>query len=187
MQIILYLTYFFLSGVASDTNLVLSGSSTSCADNVLCKWMPGDGYACKVAGGNQDIKTTDCEALAIHYRRWATEEITFNVIIQSLGRIIALCENRNACEVDRNATAQILEELDTLRGRLSAAAVLSVTQLLIVLVYLVVNGILLLVKRCKKHQAKQLEQEVELMENRLQERKTKRRAATAARSSPKAQ
>ena len=185
MQIILYLICSSLSGVVSDTNLVLSGSSTSCADNVLCKWKHGDGYACKVAGSNQDVQTTNCEALAIHYQPWAAEEGTFRVIAQSLGVVVN--ENRNAFEVVGNATTEILEELKTLKGRLSAAAVLSVTQLLIVIVYLVVNGVLLLVRRCKKHQAKQLEQEVELMENRLQERKTKRRAATAARSSPKAQ
>ena len=131
------------------------------------------------------MKATTCEALAIQYRRWASEAIAWKGVIKGVEACIN--ENRAAFEVVGNATTQILEELDTLRGRLSAAAVLSVTQLLIVLVYLVVNGILLLVKRCKKHQAKQLEQEVELMENRLQERKTKRRAATAARSSPKAQ
>ena len=185
MQIILYLTCSILSGVVSNTNLVLSGSSTSCADNVLCKWKHGDGYACKVAGSNQDVQTTNCEALAIHYQRWATEQTTFSVILQSLG--VAVNENRNSFEVVGNATSEILQELQTLKGRLSAAAVLSVTQLLIVIVYLVVNGVMLLVKKCRKHQAKQLEEELEMMENRLQERKTKRRAATGARPSPKAQ
>ena len=77
----------------------------------------------------------------------------------------------------------LLEENKTLRNRQAAAAAISVTQLLIVIIYLLVIGVSYLVKCFKEQQEKQLVENLELMESRLQERKNKRRSA--ARSSPK--
>ena len=77
----------------------------------------------------------------------------------------------------------LLEENETLRKRQAAAAAISVAQLLIFLAYLGTIGISYLVKCFKKQQEKQLVENLELMESRLQERKNKRRSA--ARSSPK--
>ena len=122
MQVIQILICSSLSGVVSNTNLVLSDSNTSCATNLLCKYQPGDGYSCKTAGGNQDVQTTNCEALAIHYRRWAVEHISFDIILESLG--VAIDEKKHSFEVVGNANSEILEELVTLRGRIAAAAVL---------------------------------------------------------------
>ena len=73
----------------------------------------------------------------------------------------------------------VLEENKTLRNRQAAAAAISVSQLLIVIIYLLVIGVSYLVKRCKKHQKKLAEEELELIETRLQERKSKRRAAAS--------
>ena len=73
----------------------------------------------------------------------------------------------------------LLEENETLRKIQAAAAAISVTQLLIVIIYLLVIGVSYLVKRCKKHQKKLAEEELELIETRLQERKSKRRAAAS--------
>ena len=70
-----------------------------------------------------------------------------------------------------------------MKGRQAAAAAISVGQLLIFLAYIGTIGINYLVKCFKKQQEKQLVENLELMESRLQERKTKRRSA--ARSSPK--
>ena len=77
----------------------------------------------------------------------------------------------------------LLEENETLRKRQAAAAAISVSQLLIVIIYLLMIGVSYLVKCFKKQQEKQLVENLELMESRLQERKNKRRSA--ARSSPK--
>ena len=66
---------------------------------------------------------------------------------------------------------QLVEENKTLRNRQAAAAAISVCQLLIVIIYLMVIGIIYIVKCFKEQQAKQLEQNLELMESRLQERK----------------
>ena len=69
------------------------------------------------------------------------------------------------------------EALQTLRGRQAVAAAISVTQLLIVIAYLVVSGLMYVIKCVKEKQAIQLEENLLQMENRLQERKTKRRSA----------
>ena len=76
----------------------------------------------------------------------------------------------------QNAAIQILVELDTLMGRQALAATIQVFQLLLFLVYLVVQGVVCTVKKCKKHRATQVEEEVELMESRLMERKSRIRA-----------
>ena len=78
---------------------------------------------------------------------------------------------------------QLQEDLQTVKGRQAVAAAISVSQLLIVIIYLLVIGVSYLVKCFKKQQEKQLVENLELMESRLQERKNKRRLA--ARSSPK--
>ena len=72
---------------------------------------------------------------------------------------------------------QLVEENKTLRNRQAAAAVISVCQLLIVIIYLLVIGVIYIVKCFKVQQAKQLEQNLQEMEERLQERKSKRRSA----------
>ena len=72
---------------------------------------------------------------------------------------------------------QLVVENETLRNRQAAAAVLQVTQFLMVILYFLMIGIVYLVKCFKTQQAKQLEQNLQEMEERLQERKNKRRSA----------
>ena len=74
---------------------------------------------------------------------------------------------------------QVLEELEVLRGRLAAAAVLSLTQLAIVVVYLIIAGVLYVKKFVEKDRFAALESNLQEMESRLQERKAKRRAAAS--------
>ena len=84
-----------------------------------------------------------------------------------------------AFEVVQNATSQILFDLKTLKGRQAVAATTQIVQLLLFLAYLVVQGVVYVVKKCKKHRARQVEEEVEMMESSLMQRKSKRRAAAA--------
>ena len=84
-----------------------------------------------------------------------------------------------AFEVVQNATSEILIELETLRGRQAVAATIQVVQLLLFLAYLVVQGVVYAVKKCKKPHARQVEEELEMLESRLMQRKSKRRAAAA--------
>ena len=74
---------------------------------------------------------------------------------------------------------QVLEELEVLRGWLAAAAGLSLTQLAIVVVYLIVAGVLYVKKCVEKHRVAALETNLQEMESRLQERKAERRAAAS--------
>ena len=72
---------------------------------------------------------------------------------------------------------QLQDDLQTMKGRQSAAAAISVSQLLLVIAYLCVIGGIEIVKFFKKQQEKQLVLNLELMESCLQERKSKRRSA----------
>ena len=72
---------------------------------------------------------------------------------------------------------QLQDDLQTVKGRQAAAAAISVCQLLLVIVYLCVIGGIKIVKVFKKKQEKQLVANLELMESRLQKRKSKRRSA----------
>ena len=89
-------------------------------------------------------------------------------------------------ETVNNATRAISEELSRelsiLAGRQAASAALQVAQFLLFAGYLLTLFVLYVVKKCKKHRKRQVEAEVELMEQKLQERKAKRKAA--ARPSP---
>ena len=78
------------------------------------------------------------------------------------------------CETVHNVTRALSEEIDA-----AIAAILSFTMLAIVIAYFITVGVLYIKKCVKKHKEKLAEEELELMETRLQERKTKRRAAAA--------
>ena len=73
---------------------------------------------------------------------------------------------------------QLQDDLQTVKGRQAAAAAVAVFQCVIFLAYLGTIGISYLVKCFKKQQEKQLVENLELMESRLQERKNKRRSAS---------
>ena len=92
-----------------------------------------------------------------------------------------------ALKAVQNATSQILSKLDSLKNREALAATIQVFQLLLFLGYLLVLAILCAVKKCKKDRARQVEEEVELMESRLQDRKARRRAAAAKKAGQETQ
>ena len=82
-------------------------------------------------------------------------------------------------QVGQNATSPLLVELETLRGRQAASAALQVVQFLLFIGYLLTLSIIYVVRQCKKHRERLAEEEVELIEQKLQERKARRRAAAA--------
>ena len=82
-------------------------------------------------------------------------------------------------KVGQNATSQLLVKLDTLRGRQAASAALQVAQFFLFIGYLLTLSIIYVVRKCKKHRERLAEEEVELIEQKLQERKARRRAAAA--------
>ena len=78
-----------------------------------------------------------------------------------------------------NATRAISAELDTVKNRQAAHGLLGTLQLLLFLAYLGVKIVFYTIGKCKKHHEKLAEEELELIETRLQERKSKRRAAAS--------
>ena len=90
--------------------------------------------------------------------------------------------NTDAIKLVNNTTSEILALLNTLKGRQAASAALQVVQFFLFVGYLLTLSVLYAVKKCKKHRKRQVEAEVKLMEQKLQERKAKRKAA--ARPSP---
>ena len=86
-------------------------------------------------------------------------------------------------EAGPNATiANIAAELNVLKGRQAANAALQVIQFLLFAGYLITLAVNYMVRKCKKYRKKKGEEEVELLEQKLQDRKSRRRAA--ARQSP---
>ena len=85
----------------------------------------------------------------------------------------------------QNATSQLLAELETLRGRQAVSAAVLVGQVLMFIGYLLTIFIVYMVKHCQKARERKQNQEFELIEQKLQARKAKRRAAAAsAKSAP---
>ena len=83
------------------------------------------------------------------------------------------------------AIANIATELNVLKGRQAASAALQVIQFLLFAGYLITLAVNYVVKKCKKHSKKRGEEEVELLEQKLQERKSRRRAAARQSSADK--
>ena len=163
--------------VTTVPELVLADGSESCVTDTTCEHRYSDGYACKVAGSTQDVQTTLCEALNVHYKRWSNKKVFNTVVLRWLSRIEAV----------QNTTSEILVELDTLKGRQAASAALQVAQFFLFVGYLLTLAILYAVKKCRQHHARQVEEEVELMESRLQDRKARRRAAAAKKAAQETQ
>ena len=171
--------------------IVASGGS-SCATNALCKKAdPSDGFTCK-AGGSQTY--TSCELLGVHYERWAAEAVLSVHLLEELHKILeavqpgqeafeevrgAIREINLRLQVGQNATSQLLAELDTLRGRQAVSAAVQVGQVLMFIGYLLTISVVYMVKHCQKHRERLANQEFELIEQKLQARKAKRRAAAA--------
>ena len=110
----------------------------------------------------------------------SVESITASV--QSIGAsVLSVSEPNATCA----AFANIAMELNVLKGRQAASAALQVIQFLLFAGYLITLAVNYVVKKCKKHSKKRGEEEVELLEQKLQERKSRRRAAARQSSADK--
>ena len=79
----------------------------------------------------------------------------------------------------QNATSQLLADLETLRGRQAVSAAVQVGQVLMFIGYLLTISVVYMVKQFKAARELRANQEFELIEQKLQARKAKRRAAAA--------
>ena len=78
-----------------------------------------------------------------------------------------------------NATSQLQEDNELLRGRQAASAAVQATQLLILALYFVTIFSIYLVKRCQEAREKSQQKDFELLEQQLRQRRHQRRTAAA--------
>ena len=173
--------------------LHLESGSTTCVTDNFCKGPYTDGYVCK-SGSLPDVQTTVCEALNVLYNHWSAQAVLFDHLVKELIKILksaqagqessevvqgAISEIHLRLQVGQNATSQLLAELDTLRGRQATSAALQVVKFFLFIGYLLTLATFYLVKQCWMHRERLAEEEVELIEQKLQERKAIRRMAAA--------
>ena len=169
----------FPSVTSLDTTI--ASDSTSCVHDALCKIAPGhtDGFSCNPGSTSSNAQPVACDVLNILYDRWEAEAKVLSHLFKEVGKIL------EAAQVTQNATSQLLAGLQTLRGRQAVSASVQVSQVLMFVGYLLTILIVYMVKRCQKASERRQNQEFELMEQKLQASKAKRRAAAAsAKSAP---
>ena len=82
-------------------------------------------------------------------------------------------------ETLKNATSQLLKELDIVRSRQAASAAVQASQVIMMVTYLLTILSVYIVKRCQKVSEKSKRKEFERLEMQLRSSKAKRRAAAA--------
>ena len=90
-------------------------------------------------------------------------------------------------ETLKNATAQLLGVLNTVKSRQAASSAVQVFMALAFLAYLGTIAVIAVTKRCKKVNERQRQREFERLEMQLRSSKAKRRAAAAKEKSAQAQ
>ena len=149
----------------------LANGSTSCVTDALCKAAPNyaDGFDC-----TQGIQNPNsCDVLGALYVRWSAEAKVLSHILKEVSDIL------EAAQLIRNTTSQLLTDLQTLRGRQAVSGAVQVSQVLMFLAYILTIFIAYMVKYCQEARARHQTQEFELIEARLMESKSKRRAAAS--------
>ena len=90
-------------------------------------------------------------------------------------------------ETLKNATSQLLKELDIVRSRQAASAAVQASQVIMMVAYFLTILGVYIVKRCQKVSEKSKRKEFERLEMQLRSSKAKRRAAAAKEKSAPAQ
>ena len=90
-------------------------------------------------------------------------------------------------ETLKNATSQLLKELDIVRSRQAASAAVQASQVIMMVAYFLTIIAVYAVKRCQKVSEKSKRKEFERLEMQLRSSKAKRRAAAAKEKSAPAQ
>ena len=136
-----------------------------------------------------------CEERIEHLVLWL-DEVTNETVAEcktALDKVVAEAVGFRAQLVElANGTEQqitlLQKDTEILKGRLAIAAIFSSVYMVISTLFMIGYLVVLVKKSVKKHQLKRHEEEVELMDQRLQERRERRRAAARAKSgSPRQQ
>ena len=159
-----------------DTNI--AQGSTNCDHDALCKTAPGhtDGFTCT---RSSTLAPNPCDILQTLYDRWGSEAKVLSRLFKEVGEIL------EAAQLTWNATSQLLAGLEILRGRQAVSGTVQVSQVLMFLAYILTIFVVYMVKYCQEARTRYQNQEFELIEQKLQANKAKRRAAAAsAKSAP---
>ena len=138
----------------------------------------------KLVAHNQRLEPLLEQHADIVYNRVVEVEEKVDQVLLDLDKAFAVIEI--LVELT-NGTSQVnvllQENIEILKGRLAIAAIFSSVYMIITTLWLIGQLAVLVKKSVKKHQLKRHEEEVELMDQRLQERRERRKAAAKARSS----
>ena len=167
----LLLPLFIFPSVTSWSLKTIASGSTNCVTDALCKTAPNnaDGFDC-----TKGVQAPNaCNVLNSLYDRWGVEAKVLSHLLKEVSDIL------EAAQLIRNTTSQLLTDLQTLRGRQAVSGAVQVSQVLMFLAYILTIFIAYMVKYCQEARARHQTQEFELIEARLLERRSKRRAVAS--------
>ena len=107
--------------------------------------------------------------------------------VRDVELLSAFYELGREVETLKNATSQLLKELDIVRSRQAASAAVQASQVIMMVAYFLTILGVYIVKRCQKVSEKSKRKEFERLEMQLRSSKAKRRAAAAKEKSAPAQ
>ena len=119
----------------------------------------------------QSVETLNEQATALNHLVVATDKV-----ITGLESVLELTSGTSQQKV------LLQEHIDIVKGRLAIAAIFSSVYMILSTLYMVVYMVVYIKKCVKKHQQRIKEEEIELMDQKLQERRSKQRAAARAKS-----
>ena len=132
-----------------------------------------------------DAKTVDKKLSTIYERLGTGRGFTVEQELELISETSV--EVGEQVETLKNATAQLLGVLNTVRSRQAASSAVQVFMALAFLAYLATIAVIAVTKRCKKVSERQRQREFERLEMQLRSSKAKRRAAAAKEKSAQAQ
>ena len=123
--------------------------------------------------GASDTPPENISDLAIWLQRLNDQQVETHKFVEVLAQF---------ANVTFQQSVLLQEDIEVLKGRLAIAAVFSSVYMIISTLLLIGQLVVLVKKSVKNHQLKRHEEEVELMDRRLQERRERRRASARAKS-----
>ena len=154
----------------------------------MCSSEPPPGTGRRTADPPVDQKLTQLggwlevwKALTLTHQE--EQEATLNGVVLGASRVIVQLENLlKLTNVTSRQNVLLQEDINVVKGRLAIAAIFSSVYMILSTVYMIVYMIIYIKKCLKKHQQRLQEEELELMDQRIQERRSKQRAAARAKS-----
>ena len=111
----------------------------------------------------------------------AEHEVTLKNVVVAAGKVVVRLEEvLELTNVTSRQNVLLQENIDIVKSRLAIAAIFSSVYMILSAVYMVVYMIIYVKKCVKKHQQRIKDEEIEFMDQKLQERRSKRRAVARA-------